>query len=278
MRNWLLSLDDRIHFLIIVGSTIVISFLIATFIRFPLAAFISDKDILVVGVIYQVIGTIYAVLLAFTMLGVWQNFSKAELSAQTEAFALLDLVQIMESCAKHAYVNIRQAALDYLTLVVQNEWRTLKTLTKTVVTAHEISRSSSVHIMHLVQNVEPENAREVAIFSQSLTLLSAWLDARRVRILTAKGNTARALWPLLLTGAVFLCSFHGLFIPSTMGLWLVLLCALSVVLGLSFYLIFSLDCPYAGKLSVDLGPFYWAISSLQTYNSINNDVEVGDRI
>ena len=34
---------------------------------------------------------------------------------------------------------------------------------------------------------------------------------------------------------------------------------------LSFYLIFSLDTPYTGKLSVDASPFYWAISSLETY-------------
>jgi hypothetical protein len=122
-----------------------------------------------------------------------------------------------------------------------------------------------VRIVHLVQSIKPSNPREVAIFSQSLSLLSAWLDARRVRILMAKGNTARALWPLLVTGAVFLFSFHGLFTASTMGLWILLLLCLSAVVGLSFYLIFSLDCPYAGKLCVDVGPFYWAISSLQNY-------------
>lgn len=265
MRNWLLSFNDRTHVFIVMLSTIIIAFLIAIFIRLPLSSLILDKDVLVVGVIYQVIGTIYAVLLAFTMLGVWQNFSKAELSVQTEAFALLDLVQIMEASSEKGLMNIRHAALEYLTLVVQNEWKTLKKLTENVVNAHEISRLSSVRIVHLVQSIKPSNEREVAIFSESLALLSAWLDARRIRILMAKGNTARALWPLLFTGAIFLFSFHGLFVASTMGLWILLLFCLSAVVGLSFYLIFSLDCPYAGKLSVDMGPFYWAISSLQTY-------------
>jgi hypothetical protein len=265
MRNWLLSLDDRVHFIIVVGITIALAFLIASLMRFPLEFFISDKDLVVVGVIYQVVGTIYAVLLAFTLLGVWQNFSKAELSVQTEAFALLDLVQILESSASTELTHIREAALNYLQLVVLHEWPTLKNITKNVVTVHEISRGSSVRITHLVQDVEPSTAREVAIFSQSLTLLSAWLDARRVRILIGKGNTAKALWPLLLTGAFFLFSFHGLFLASTMGLWILLLLGMSAVVGLSFYLIFSLDCPYNGKLSVDTSPFDWAISSLQTY-------------
>jgi DNA-directed RNA polymerase subunit F len=234
-------------------------------VRFPLETFIQDKDILVVGVIYQVIGTIYAVLIAFTMLGVWQNFSRAELSVQTEAFALLDLVRIMEASQERELINIRHAALEYLTLVVQQEWPSLKKLTKDVVTVHEISRQSSVKIMQLVQNLKPENTREMTIFGQSLALLTAWLDARRVRILMAKGNTAKALWPLLLTGAFFLFSFNGLYLTSTMGLWVLLLLGLSVVVGVSFYLIFSLDCPFAGKLSIDQSPFYWAISSLQTY-------------
>ena len=231
MRNWLSSLDDRMHFIIVVGVTIFISFLIATLIRFPFESLIIDKDIVVVGVIYQVIGTIYAVLIAFTMLGVWQNFSKAELSVQTEAFALLDLVQIMEASAEREFNPIRNAALKYLRLVVDNEWITLRKITKNVVTVHEISRASSVDLVHLVQNFKPSNAREIAIFSQSLTLLSAWLDARRVRILMAKGNTARAIWPLLLTGAFFLFSFHGLFIASSLGLWFVLLLGLSAVVA-----------------------------------------------
>ena len=263
LRDWLLSLDDRLHFLIVVGSTIITAFVVAFSVQFFFEALIFDKDVVLVGVIYQVVGTIYAVLIAFTLLGVWQNFSKAQLSVQTEAFALLDLVQIVEAGKQKN--NIREVALSYLELVTNKEWPTLKKLGPNVVTRHEVSRLASIEMTRAVQQITPKDARETAIFNQTLALLSAWLDARRVRILIAQGNTAKALWPLLLTGAFFLFSFHGFFIASTNSLWISLLFGFSVIIGLSFYLIFSLDYPFSGNLCVDANPFRWAISSLKTY-------------
>jgi hypothetical protein len=265
MRKWIISLNDRMHFFIIFTGTVATAFIVAFLVHFLFESIAFDRDIVLIGIIYQVVGTLYAVLLAFTLLGVWNNFSKAEWAVQTEAFALLDLVQIMEASHSKNSVNIRNAALEYLDIVVTQEWPTLKKLTQDVVILHEKSRLSSVKMVHLVQKIEPTNDREIAIFKEGLALLSAWLDARRERILIARGNTAKPFWPLLLTGAVFLFSFHGLFVASSNSLWVTLLLGMAVIVALAFYLVFSLDTPFSGALSVDSGPFQWAISSLKTY-------------
>lgn len=264
MTQWMKLLNDRMYFLIIFISTILSAFIVAFLVHFLFESIAFDRDLELVGTIYQVVGTLYAVLLAFTLIGVWNNFSKAEWAVQTEAFALLDLVQITEASSFH-WKDIRNVALEYLNIVVTEEWPTLRKLTQNVVVLHEISRVASVKIVHLIQQIEPTNARETAIFNQGLSLLSAWLDARRIRILSAKGNTAKPFWPLLLIGAIFLFSFHGLFVASSNSLWITLLLGMAVIVALAFYLVFSLDTPFSGALSVDSGPFQWAISSLKTY-------------
>ena len=72
---------------------------------------------------------------------------------------------------------------------------------------------------------------------------------RRARLRSAEGNTAGALWGLLIAGAFVLFAFHGMFVTHAWAVWAVLLLGFSFVLGLAFYLIFSLDSPFTGKLS-----------------------------
>lgn len=114
-----------------------------------------------------------------------------------------------------------------------------------------------------IQTIQPVDARDNVIFSHTLTLLTKWLDARRTRITISKGNIAKALWPMLAAGALVLFAFHGLFIFENPILWITLLFFFSSIIGLSFYLIFTLDCPFGGFPIVDIGPFKWVLAWLQ---------------
>jgi hypothetical protein len=94
-------------------------------------------------------------------------------------------------------------------------------------------------------------------------LLTNWLDARRRRLQSAGGGYAAALWPLLIAGALVLFAFHGLFVAKSFAVWAALLLGLSAVVGLAFYLIYSLDSPFTGSLSAHVGPFQWVLFSCQ---------------
>jgi hypothetical protein len=99
------------------------------------------------------------------------------------------------------------------------------------------------------------------VFEQAIVTANDWLDARRKRLQSARGDNAAALWPLLINGALVLFACHGLFVAKSTEVWTVLLLGLSSVVGLSFYLIFSLDSPFTGRLSAHVGPFQWVIKS-----------------
>jgi len=263
MRSLLLSFPTKIQIILIVGLTIAAAFSTALIcgMFFDIDQLKTNTDL--ISSVYQVMGTIYAILLTFTLWGVWQNYSDAAASVQNEAYALLDLVHVVEATSQWTNMDIRHAALIYAERVVKQEWTTLKDITNDVINIREESHSNSVEIIQMVQAIHPEGARELTIFSHALTVLNDWLDARRTRLLIARGNSAKALWPLLLTGAFVLFAFHGLFVAETVGIWITLLAGTSLVIGLTFYLIFSLDCPFAGVLSIDSEPFCLAIRLLK---------------
>jgi hypothetical protein len=261
MRLFLLSLRSRYQMIIIVGATIVLAFLVAMICGMFFDAHQLEANTDLSSAVFQVMGTVYAILLTFTLWGVWQNFNEATSSVQHEAYALLDLVHTIEASPEWKNFTIRDAAIEYFKMVTEQEWLNSKNIANTY--AHEGNHSSSRPVVRVVQSIIPQTPRENAIFSQTLTLLNSWLDARRTRLLIARGDSAKALWPLLITGGLVLFAFHGLFVAKTIGIWIALLFGFSLVIGLTFYLIFTLDCPFEGSLSIDSEPFQLAINILE---------------
>lgn len=254
MRAFILSIPGKIQVIFIIGSIILLAFITASIcsLFFDEHQLVTNTDL--ISSVYQVMGTIYAILLTFTLWGVWQSFSEAGAAVRNEAFALLDLVHMFETINNKSTV-LRNAVLSYSTFVIENEWPALKNFTSNLINIRESNHGAAWKIIDVAQKVAVENQQNTVIFEQILTLLTRWLDARRDRILIARGDSAKALWPLLFTGALVLFSFHGLFVAKTLGIWIMLLFGASLVIGVTFYLIFTLDCPFMGALSIDSEPF-----------------------
>jgi len=263
IRPFLLSLPDRLQILIVVGVTVASAFAAALTVRALFGVKLLTADIGLTIAVYEVFGTIYAVLLAFVVSGSWQNFSVAVRSVRAEASALSDLVHIVDSFPTERTKNIRCVAVSYARLVIEAEWQVLAGIARGHLTLEDLNHDAIQDLVEAVQFLEPENAREAAVFEQALVMLNNWLDARRDRLQSAGGGHVAALWPLLIAGAMVLFAFHGLFVAQAAEVWVALLLGLSMVVGLSFYLIFSLDSPFTGRLSAHAAPFQWVINWCQ---------------
>ena len=264
MRNYLLAQTPKVQFCIIVFSTIAAAFFSALFIHliFGNMELISKTGL--ITSIYAVLGTIYAVLIAFSISGVWANYCASELSVATEAAALTDLVHMTKASNTDHSSLIRSTAIDYMEKVITEEWDTLaRGKNEIVMSPASKTFVLAMRIVHIVQAINPLTPRDNVIFSHILSLMTKWLDARRTRIMLSKGNIAKSLWPLLISGAVILFAFHGLFITENPFLWTTLLLFFSGIIGLSFYLIFTLDCPFAGIPVVDVSPLKWTLTWLK---------------
>ncbi len=193
--------------------------------------------------------------------GIWQNFSAAVASVHGEAAALLGLVHIIEAFPSEHTKKVRAVTLTYARGVI-DEWQALAGVARGQPVPQGLSHDADA-LIRAVQFIVPTNAREAAVFEQALVMLNTWLDARRQRLQSASGGSAAALWPLLIAGGLVLFAFHGLFVAKTAEIWTALLLGLSSVVGLAFYLIFSLDSPFTGSLSAHASPFQWVVNWCQ---------------
>jgi hypothetical protein len=258
MRSYILSLPAKLQPVIIVGSTILAAFLVSLLTRSFFNVQQLQLDSALTTSVYGTLGTTYAVLIAFVVSGVWQSFSNAGDAVNSEANALTDLAVVLSSISEEKTRKPREATRAYVQSVI-DRWDLLANVARDKGPAEEINLDTSFALSRSILAIKPDDARELELYSRALDAMNVWLDARRNRLRSAEGNTAGALWGLLIAGAIVLFAFHGLFVTHAWAVWAALLLGFSSVVGLAFYLIFSLDSPFTGKLSAGPAPFVWLL-------------------
>ncbi len=262
MRSYILSLPGPLQPVLIIGSTVIAAFTVSLLVRAVFNTPHLELDMGLTSAVYGALGTIYAVLIAFVVSGVWQSFSDAGSAVSSEANALADVMFIVSHLPEEKHSKIQRLAKEYVESVI-DRWDALASATMVNTPVEEITRDTSSALLKAILDVRPEDSREELLYAQALRLTAIWLDARRDRLRSARGNTAKALWGLLIAGAFVLFAFHGMFVTHVWGVWAGLLLGFSLIVGLSFYLIFSLDSPFTGQLSTGFEPFVWILNNIR---------------
>ena len=258
MRSFILSLPAKLQPIVIIGSTVVAAFVVSLLARAFFNVQQLELDSALTSSVYGTLGTLYAVLIAFVVSGVWQSFSNAGTAVNSEANSLTDVLLVIGSMSAERTGTTRESAKTYVQSVI-DRWDLLERATRNNRPVEEINLDTSVALVRAILAIKPDDPRELELYARALDLTGIWLDARRNRLRSARGNTAGALWGLLIAGAFVLFAFHGLFVTHAWAVWAVLLLGFSLIVGLAFYLIFSLDSPFTGRLSARPEPFQWLL-------------------
>src|SRR5882757_835183 len=72
-----------------------------------------------------VLGTTYAVILGFMLYTVWTNFGMAELNADAEANAVVNIYRLAEGLPVQQQAELMQTARAYADVVVNKDWPTM---------------------------------------------------------------------------------------------------------------------------------------------------------
>jgi uncharacterized membrane protein len=78
------------------------------------------------GAVVAVIGTIYAVILAFTLSGVWSMFQQAQANEEQEANAVVNVFRIATQLQDPTAKPIRDLCVRYVDNTVGREWATME--------------------------------------------------------------------------------------------------------------------------------------------------------
>ena len=214
----------------------------------------------VAGFVLAIVGVIYAVLLAFIAVAVWQSFGQAEDLVQTEANLVGNLYRDTSALPEPAAATLRNDLFVYAETVVQDEWPELS--------AGHIDDASGWQLLDRFHTtlfgIRTENQALILLQADMGQTLNRLYDARRGRFHVASATLPSILWWNLVGGAVILIGFTYLFGVPNLTMHVSMVALLGALIGLILALILVLNKPFQGRSHVSVEPFERLVRSVES--------------
>jgi uncharacterized protein DUF4239 len=214
----------------------------------------------VAGFIIAVVGVLYAVLLAFVVVVTWQDFGNAQEVATNEAQEVAGLYRDASVFGAQG-VAVQHALEEYARSVINQEWLAMS--------AHQHESRATEERLNEVwrayHEIRPTGEREQTFYSESIRRLNELDSTRDDRLNAATASLPGVLWGVLIAGAIITIGFTYFFGLSNLWANVLMVTALAAMVGLTLFLIFSLDLPYSGDLAVDQSAMRHVVTELHHF-------------
>jgi hypothetical protein len=211
--------------------------------------------------VFQTAGTIYAVLLAFSVIAVWQSYAAAKDNVAEEASTLTTLYRQTNGLPEVEQRLLRGELHTYTLAVVMDEWPIQAATGGAAVTA----RKALGDIYRAYRTMDPRVAAS-PIGVEFLTTMRTVAADRNRRTLQASEALPAVLWVGLLVGGFVVVGMT--FVLHTEAAWPHYLSAalIAALIGTLLFITFVLQRPFSGPLAIQPDSF---AHSLSVYDSVD---------
>jgi Protein of unknown function (DUF4239) len=199
----------------------------------------------VAGFLLAVVGVLYAVLLGFITVVVWEHFSQSQERAQAEVDAATDIWRFGELLPAREAARIRHDVGRYAIVVADDEWPKMR--------EGKSSASAQKLILALftdVAQIQVLDRQRSNLQNQLFERVQVVADLRRHRINDIGSTVVPVIKLALLLGALLVLSFLYLFGLKDFRIQLIMTGATAGMIGILFSLIILLDYPFRGDVTV----------------------------
>jgi hypothetical protein len=196
-------------------------------------------------VFFSLAGVLYAVLVAFVVVVVWEQFGDAEQATQAEASAIADLLRDSHAFPVADRPAVQDALIAYLDDVRNDEFPRMRR-------GESIEQQSEqlTAVWQSYLKIQPVTRTEIAFYDQAIHRLDDLSTGRKGRITTGQAEIPGELWVLLIGGGAIVMAFTFMFGTSDAVVHATAVALTAALMGFVMYLIFALEHPFVGTLSV----------------------------
>ena len=210
----------------------------------------------VAGFKFAVVGVFYAVLLAFVVVAVWEDYHETETTVRNEAKALSDLHQASYALPEDVGDSMRKHLISYVELVRDVEWEAMAKGQASNNAANELH-----NLGEAILQVKP-NQPDVALYHHILDLLTIVNDNRNGRLDSADGSVPSVLWLVLIAGAAITLGYPSFFGSSNITAQVLMTAALAALVALTAFVAVVLDYPFTGDVRISRAPFEQSLAEM----------------
>jgi hypothetical protein len=211
--------------------------------RFHSQDFVQHND--VGGFIIAVVGTLYAVVLGFLTVIVWQHFSETRELVAHESAAAADAWHTAIGLPPPVRERVRNDLLDYAHAMIDREWHEMRSGGFDIGADLKLADALGTTGSYLPSNAGESNAQ-----AATLEHLTALHDDRQRRIEGNGRAVSRLEWLVLFIGAVCVIGFCWLFGLKNEYTHLLMTSAVAVLIVSMLVLLFELQYPFRSDIGI----------------------------
>lgn len=246
----------------IVGLSILLSHLGLRLVRRRVPLSVLETHHEVAGFIIGVLGAIYAVLLAFVVVVMWDQYGDARANVEREANQLNDLAHLAQGFADPARLQLLSTMQAYAQSAMDDEWPAMAE-------GHDSPRTQAAmdNLWRAYLTIDPQTNRENAIYQESIGHLDEMSASRRLRIYASRDDLPLVIQFLLWGGGAITVAFTYFFGVKSIRSQALMTAALAGVVAFILFLVIALDNPFHGYVRATHEPLRQSLESIRALSA-----------
>ena len=210
------------------------------------------------GIMILVAGTLYAVVLGFMTVVVWQHYIDARQLVVQEADADIDVWHGAVGLPDTVRARIRRDMVRYAHIMTEKEWPAMRDGRTDLQAAMVVMDAIDATGRYVPANGAEENAQQILL--GQLTLMH---DSRQQRVDENTGGVSGFEWWILIIGGTGIIMFCSIFEVRSPRIQFVMTSIVVTIIVSTLVLLFELQYPFRSDIGIGPGAWQGALAHLQ---------------
>ena len=209
------------------------------------------------GMILTTVGVVYAVLLAFAIIALWQRRAAVEQSAEDEAGYLVAAYRDAGGIPDPIRQTARARIVDYVQAVIDRGYPALATGKRSAVTRQEFT-----DIFAALQQSASYDAVQAVWYSGMVGQLNQASEARTKRLAAMFGALPQAFWMVLVLSTALTLALGAFISMEDERYHMLFMVDFGIVVGALLFLGIIFDRPFSGDYAIRPDAFAAAVDAM----------------
>lgn len=210
------------------------------------------------GFLFNALGLIYAVLIAFVVYASWEEYNSAQVICDKEANLMQDLYLNSDGLPEQYRTALKENIILYLRKVIDEDWPLLSEDKRNPET-----RKILLDIWNIYVNMDSLDTKKEKIFySESVSKLDDVTENRRLRISSGQNHIPVVIWIVILIGALTSVGFSLFFGTRNLKVQAIMTSLFALTNAIIIVLILNLDHPFTGDIKIKPEPYEEVLNNL----------------
>jgi hypothetical protein len=198
------------------------------------------------AIMLGVLANIYAVLIAFVIVGGWDDLQVAQSYVDGQASAMTQIRENSYVLEPREAERIDRALTAYARSVIRHDFPAMEDEgRRSPLTTVELQR-----LFRTVRDAEPSGRAQEAFYDQTIQQLDRLVQARQSSVTASDGSLPTPLYVLLALGGVVVVALACTLEAEHRRSHIVIVCSIAVVISFLLALVVSFDHPFSGNIAV----------------------------